>query len=112
MARGVRIQELSTGDGPEAVRTSTVRIRYSGFLSRGEAFQSDVEMTIDLSQRDVIAGLRYGITGMREGGKRRIRISPHLGYGEHGIPGIIPPNAVLEFEIELLEVLPPHRRRA
>ena len=106
MPKGVKIEELKIGDGRVALRNTTVRIRYDGYLRDGEVFQKEFEYTVDLSRREVIAGLRYGVEGMREGGRRRIRVSPHLGYGEGGVPGIIPPNAVLIFEIELLEVIP------
>jgi len=61
-------------------------------------------MAIDLSQRHQIAGLVKGIEGMRVGGKRELVVSPHLAYGEKGIPGSIPPKAVIRFEVELLEV--------
>ena len=69
------------------------------------SFRRQFVYVIDLSRRDVIAGLRYGIAGMQEGGRRKIRVSPHLGYGEVGVPGVIPPGAVLIFDIELLEVI-------
>jgi FKBP-type peptidyl-prolyl cis-trans isomerase len=52
----------------------------------------------------VIAGLEYGIEGMRVGGRRRLRVPPHLGYRDKGMSGKIPPNALLFFEVELLEV--------
>jgi len=61
-------------------------------------------MRIDLFKRDCIAGLRRGIEGMRVGGRRKVTISPHLAYGRQGVPGLIPPDAVLKCEIELLEV--------
>jgi FKBP-type peptidyl-prolyl isomerase-like protein len=61
-------------------------------------------MLIDLGRRESIAGLRYGIPGMRVGGAREIVISPHLAYGEVGIPGRIPANALLRCEVELLEI--------
>lgn len=107
MPKGVKIEEIKVGEGCVALKNSVVRIRYNGYLSRGEQFQKDIEYTINLSRRDVIAGLRYGIEGMREGGCRKIRVSPHLGYGEGGVPDIIPPNAVLIFVVELLEVIAP-----
>ncbi len=59
-----------------------------------------------MSGRDVITGLRYGVEGMRVGGLNRLTISPHLGYGGAGVPGLIPPDAVLIFEVELLDVRP------
>ncbi len=104
MRAGVRAKDIVVGDGPVADPNSTVTIRYDGFLNRGEPFQVGFEHTFSLSDRSVIAGLRYGIEGMRAGGRRRVRVSPHLAYGEAGVPGIIPPNAVLVFEVELLAV--------
>ena len=61
-------------------------------------------MHIELKKRDCIAGLRYGIVGMRVGGRRKIIVSPHLGYGAEGLQGKIPSDAVLRFDVELLEV--------
>ncbi len=105
MPKGVKIEELKIGDGRTALRNTTVRVRYDGYLTQGDVFQMGQECTFDLWRRHVVAGLRYGVEGMREGGRRRIRVSPHLAYGEAGIPGLIPDNAVLIFEIELLEIM-------
>lgn len=104
MPKGVEIEELRLGEGAEAHRDTTVCVRYDLYLNRGDQVQSDVECTIDLSGREVIAGLRYGIEGMREGGRRKLRVGPHLAYGERGVPGKVPPGAVLIFEVELLQV--------
>lgn len=60
--------------------------------------------TFTLGARVAIAGLEYGVEGMRVGGRRRIKVPPHLGYREQGIAGKIPPNAILFFDVELLEV--------
>ncbi|MGZ8901274.1 MAG: FKBP-type peptidyl-prolyl cis-trans isomerase [Limisphaerales bacterium] len=83
-------------------------MNYRGFLNRGEeccsSFEYQRPIIIDLDRRECIAGLRLGIEGMREGGRRELVVSPHLAYGEAGIPGRVPPNAVLRFEVELLEV--------
>ena len=65
----------------------------------------------DLSGRVVIAGLRYGVEGMRVGGLRRLTVSPHLAYGGDGVPGVIPPVAVLIFEVKLLDVSPSEWQR-
>ena len=54
--------------------------------------------------RRVIAGLEYGVEGMRAGGRRRIRVAPHLGYGDRGVPGVVPANALLTFDVQLLKV--------
>ena len=71
-------------------------------MSRSPLFGT--KMVIDLGRRESIAGLRYGIPGMRVGGTREIVISPHLAYGEAGISGRIPANALLRCEVELLEI--------
>jgi FKBP-type peptidyl-prolyl cis-trans isomerase len=52
----------------------------------------------------VIPGLEYGVEGMRVGGKRRLRVGPHLGYREEGVPGVVPANAVLEFHVTLVGI--------
>lgn len=102
---GVEIEEDRPGDGPIAERGATVVVRYSSYLRRGEAFERDRVLTLTLGQRRVIAGLEYAIEGMRVAGRRRIRVGPHLAYRARGVPGRIPPNAVLTFDLELLEVL-------
>jgi FKBP-type peptidyl-prolyl cis-trans isomerase len=104
MSGRVEFDDLKFGTGAEATPQSIVRIRYDGYLNHGEAFQKDVECVIDLSRRDAIAGLRYGLEGMRQGGRRRIKVGPHLGYGEQGVQGVIPPNALLIFDVRLLQV--------
>lgn len=104
----VRVDDLQIGEGEEARRGCLVTVRYEGFLRPGERFGGGTE-TIDLGRRETIAGLRYGIEGMRVGGRRRITVGPHLAYGAAGVPGVIPPDAVLAFDVELLEVLPAGR---
>jgi FKBP-type peptidyl-prolyl cis-trans isomerase len=104
MGRGIRIEEVELGEGPVAARGRRVSVRYDGFLSRGDAFQRGVVATFTLGRREVIAGLEYGVEGMRAGGRRRVRVSPHLGYGGRGVPGVVPASAVLLFDVELLSV--------
>ena len=105
MRKGIEIEELRLGDGMTAERGKTVTIRYTGFLNRGDQFQENIICTFRVGSREVIPGLSYGVEGMRVGGLRRVRVSPHLAYGVTGVPGLIPANAVLTFEVELLEVL-------
>ena len=105
MRKGIEIEELRLGDGMTAERGKTVTIRYTGFLNRGDQFQENIICTFRVGSREVIPGLSYGVEGMRVGGLRRVRVSPHLAYGAAGVPGKIPANAVLTFEVELLEVL-------
>jgi FKBP-type peptidyl-prolyl cis-trans isomerase FkpA len=104
MLSGLRVEELQTGDGPVAGRGARVTVRYSGYLNRGDPFQTDVVATFAVGERNTIAGLSWGVEGMRVGGRRRLRVGPHLAYREAGVPGLIPPNAKLVFEVELLAV--------
>jgi FKBP-type peptidyl-prolyl cis-trans isomerase len=104
MRKDIQIEDLRPGSGPTAERGHTVTIRYDGCLNRGDKFQENITATFRLGGREVIPGLAYGVEGMRVGGLRRVRVGPHLAYGAAGVPGIIPPNAVLIFEVELLDV--------
>jgi FKBP-type peptidyl-prolyl cis-trans isomerase FkpA len=101
---GLEIEETKVGTGVTAHRGDHVTVRYSGFLNRGDAFQTDVTTSFTLGERHVIAGLERGLEGMRVGGVRKLRVSPHLAYRDTGIPGVVPPNAVLVFEVELLSI--------
>ena len=101
---GVEIEEKKEGIGPPAVRGDQVTVRYRGFLNRGDPIQEEATATFTLGERRVIAGLERGMEGMRVGGVRTIKVSPHLAYRDIGVPGIIPPNAVLIFHVELLSI--------
>jgi len=106
--KGIEITDLTIGTGDEAQKDSCIAVNVRMFLRRGdEVSQSPFcgpRMVIDLGRRECIAGFRYGIPGMRVGGVRQILIPPHLAYGKEGIPGSIPPNALLRCEVELLEI--------
>lgn len=104
MARGVEVDDDVIGNGRIAERGGSITIRYDLALNRGDVVQAGQVATFVLGKRTVIAGLEYGVQGMRVGGRRRLRISPHLGYGAAGVPGVVPPNAVLLFQVELLDV--------
>jgi hypothetical protein len=108
MTKGIEIRDLTVGTGDEATKESTVVANVREFLRRGDEVSPSplfgTRMVIDLRRRECIAGLRYGIPGMHVGGIREIVISPHLAYGEVGIPGRIPANALLRCEVELLEI--------
>jgi peptidylprolyl isomerase len=101
---GVDIEADAPGSGELAERGKTVVVRLHGALRRGDVFIDGRVETFTLGRRTVIAGLEYGVEGMRVGGRRRIRVPPHLAYGNHGVPGTIPANALLLFDIELIEV--------
>ena len=103
---GVEYEDLQVGDGLLAERGCDVEIRYDLLLNRGEQVQQHQALSFRLGERRVIAGLEYGIEGMRQGGLRRVRVGPHLGYGPEGVPGVVPQEAVLEFRVDLLRVVP------
>lgn len=111
-----RIDE-KTGTGAIATSGSDVTVHYTGWLydekakdMRGEKFDSSVDrgepFTFLLGGGQVIRGWDDGVAGMRVGGKRRLLIPSYLGYGGDGAGGVIPPNASLVFEVELLAVKP------
>lgn len=101
---GIEYEDIRVGEGPLADRGCAVEIRYDLSLNRGDKIQANQISTFRLGERKVIAGLEYGVEGMRESGERRIRVGSHLAYREKGVVGLIPPNALLEFHIILLHV--------
>ena len=100
----LRIDDLQIGDGAVAARGARVTVRYTCRLNRGDAFQTDVVATFKIGERGTIAGLSFGVEGMRVGGRRRLRVGPNLAYRAEGVPGLVPPHAVLVFEVELIAV--------
>ena len=107
MRSGIKIEKEIIGDGLIASRGDTVTVCYSLMLNRGDAVQINETTSFKIGGRDVFAGLECGIEGMRVGGQRSMRISPHLGYGKAGVPGKIPSNAVLVIKVELIAVETP-----
>ena len=105
---GLMIEELAIGEGDEAVQGKRVSVHYTGWLTDGGKFDSSVDrnepFAFPLGRGRVIPGWDEGVAGMKVGGKRKLTIPPHLGYGAHGAGGVIPPNATLVFEVELLAV--------
>lgn len=106
MAKGIEILDLTIGSGEEAREGKTVAVKLRMFLNQGEEVfvYPEPRVRIDLTRRQCIAGLRKGIIGMRVGGTRALVISPHFAYGSKGVPGKVPPNALLRYEVELLDV--------
>jgi len=106
-ASGLQIQDLQIGTGTEAVTGKQVSMHYTGTLTDGTKVDSSVggsPYTLTLGGGEVIAGWDEGIVGMRVGGKRRLTIPPSLGYGAPGRPPVVPPNATLVFDLELMDV--------
>jgi FKBP-type peptidyl-prolyl cis-trans isomerase FkpA len=105
---GLVIEELAVGDGDVAGAGQTVTVHYTGWLTDGRKFDSSKDrndpFVFPLGERQVIAGWDEGVQGMKVGGRRKLTIPPQLGYGTRGAGGVIPPNATLIFEVELLEV--------
>ena len=106
---GLQIEEIKVGDGAVATAGQFVSVHYTGWLSIGNKFDSskdrDEPFEFPLGQRNVIAGWDEGVQGMQIGGVRKLTIPPQLGYGTRGAGGVIPPNATLVFEVELLDIL-------
>ncbi|MBM5804423.1 MAG: FKBP-type peptidyl-prolyl cis-trans isomerase [Cyanobacteria bacterium K_DeepCast_35m_m2_155] len=104
---GLRITDLVIGSGTEAVSGKVVVVNYRGTLENGTEFDSSYgrgPFSFPLGAGRVIRGWDEGVAGMQVGGKRKLVIPPDLAYGERGAGGVIPPNATLIFEVELLEV--------
>lgn len=103
---GLIIEELVVGEGAEASAGQTVSVHYTGWLTNGSKFDSSKDRNepfeFPLGARHVIAGWDEGVQGMKIGGTRKLTIPPQLGYGARGAGGVIPPNATLVFEVELL----------
>ncbi len=108
MSDELQIEELATGDGTEATAGMRVDVHYTGWLTNGDKFDSSLDrgrpFSFELGARNVIAGWDRGVVGMKVGGKRKLTIPPHLGYGDRGAGNVIPPGATLVFEVELLAV--------
>ena len=105
---GLKYTDLQTGDGPEAKSGQTVSVHYTGWLENGTKFDSSLDrrspFSFGLGGGQVIRGWDEVVAGMKVGGKRRLTIPADLGYGPRGAGGVIPPNATLIFEVELLGV--------
>ncbi len=103
---GLIIEDISLGDGDAAASGQDVTVHYTGWLTDGKKFDSskdrDDPFVFALGGRQVIAGWDEGVQGMKVGGVRKLTIPPQLGYGARGAGGVIPPNATLVFEVELL----------
>ena len=111
-ASGLTIEDLVVGNGATAAAGQRVSVHYTGWLDSGgkpgAKFDSSKDrgqpFMFSLGKGEVIRGWDEGVTGMKIGGKRKLTIPPNLGYGSRGAGGVIPPNATLLFEVELLAI--------
>src|SRR4051812_12690744 len=103
-----QIQDIKVGSGPAAKAGDTVSVHYVGTLANGTKFDSSRDrgrpFSFTLGQGRVIKGWDLGVPGMQVGGLRKLSIPPEEGYGSRGAGNVIPPNADLIFEVELLEI--------
>ena len=103
---GLQIEEVKLGEGDTAHTGQFVSVHYTGWLTNGSKFDSskdrDEPFMFALGGGMVIKGWDEGVQGMKEGGQRTLIIPATLGYGARGAGGVIPPNATLKFDVELL----------
>ena len=104
----LKIEKLVTGEGNPPQKGQLVTVHYTGWLTTGEKFDSSIDrkepFQFVLGLKQVILGWDQGVATMGLGDKVRLTIPPELAYGRNGYPGVIPPDATLIFEIELLEI--------
>lgn len=107
-ASGLQYEDTAPGDGQEAKAGDTVSVHYTGWLEDGTKFDSSKDrhqaFEFPLGAGRVIKGWDEGVAGMKVGGIRKLTIPAELGYGSRGAGGVIPPNAILIFEVELLSI--------
>ena len=105
---GLSYLDMTVGMGPQPQAGQRVTVHYTGWLENGTKFDSSIErgqpFTFVIGQGQVIKGWDEGVMAMKVGGKRKLIIPPHLGYGAQGAGGVIPPNATLIFEVDLLGI--------
>jgi FKBP-type peptidyl-prolyl cis-trans isomerase len=106
--RGLQIEKLAEGHGATSKTGDSVVVHYTGWLTNGTKFDSSVDrgqpFVFTIGQGQVIKGWDEGVATMKVGDKVRLTVPPELGYGARGAGGVIPPNATLIFDVELLEV--------
>lgn len=109
-ASGLQYWDIKVGTGKVAKDGDHIKVHYTGWLTSGKKFDSSVDahqpFELTLGKGEVIKGWDEGIAGMKVGGKRQLKIPPDLAYGDKGYPGVIPANATLIFDVQLLAVNP------
>ena len=109
-ATGLGYVDLVEGTGARPKTGDSVSVHYTGWLQSGEKFDSSHDrgqpLVLPIGRGRVIKGWDEGVGTMRVGGKRKLVIPPHLGYGDRGAGSVIPPGATLVFEVTLLDVKP------
>ena len=111
MADGLQINNIIEGQGAEIINHSKIQVHYTGKLQDGTKFDSSYDrgqpFSFQIGLREVIEGWEIGLMGMKVGGKRTLIIPPKLAYGERGAGDLIPPNATLTFDVEIIDVKDP-----
>jgi peptidylprolyl isomerase len=107
-ASGLKYVDVKVGNGASPVKGKQVKVHYTGTLENGKKFDSSVDrnqpFSFVIGVGQVIPGWDEGVMSMKVGGKRKLTIPSKLGYGAAGAGGVIPPNATLLFDVELLDV--------
>ena len=111
MADGIQITNIVEGEGTEIINHSKIQVHYTGKLQDGTKFDSSYDrgqpFSFQIGLKEVIEGWEIGLMGMKVGGKRTLIIPPELAYGDRGAGDLIPPNATLTFDIEIVAVKHP-----
>ena len=104
---GLQLQVVKEGTGPSPTTSDIVLVHYKGKLEDGSVFDStEGKQPVPFPVTGVIPGFTEGLQMMKKGGTYRLKIPPQLAYGEKGAGGVIPPNATLDFEIQLIDIAP------